>query len=277
MIRIDSRRFCDYNVQGDGDTVLVVPLKCWLAEDLAPLADVCRVVAYDPRGRGGSTPSEPEDMSLAWDVADLETLRLNLGLNRIAILGWSYFSLVAAAYAAKFSEHVSRIILVSSLGPTDELWTLAMNNIQPGYDREAINQLHQEAPDPEDEDFCLRWNRIMLRPYFYNPANFDKMVANPFRFENEFPRRVNRKIGALFESLGNWNFLESWQELTIPTMVLHGTADWVPMDAARAWTSNPWVRLAEIPDAGHFPWLENPDTFFAKANSFMREEESTLV
>ena len=71
-------------------------------------------VAYiDPRGTGGSPAAET--YALADYVADLEELRVELGVDTIDLLGFSHGGLVAAAYAAERPSRVRRLVLAGAL------------------------------------------------------------------------------------------------------------------------------------------------------------------
>ena len=76
-----------------------------------------RVIAYDQRGIGRTPPpsSVPHDYSLDAFVADLEALRIRLGVQRIDLLGHSFGALVASAYTAAHPNRVRSLILHSGL------------------------------------------------------------------------------------------------------------------------------------------------------------------
>ena len=79
-----------------------------------------RVVAYDQRGVG-RTPMPRIGNSLNLDytldafVADIEALRIRLGVDRIDVLGHSFGALLAVAYAAKHPGRVRSLILAAGL------------------------------------------------------------------------------------------------------------------------------------------------------------------
>src|SRR5215472_12573788 len=76
-----------------------------------------RVVLFDQRGCGGSTPhaSDPAtDMrhnTTAHLIADMERLREHLGVDRWLLLGNSWGSTLSLAYAERYPNHVSEIVL----------------------------------------------------------------------------------------------------------------------------------------------------------------------
>lgn len=61
-----------------------------------------RVILFDQRGCGQSTPFAELKENTTWDlVADIETLRTHLSINRWAVFGGSWGSTLALAYAIK--------------------------------------------------------------------------------------------------------------------------------------------------------------------------------
>jgi proline iminopeptidase len=81
--------------------------------------DVYRIILFDQRGCGRSTPdaSEPA-VDLATNtthhlLADIERLRGQLSIDRWLVFGGSWGSTLGLAYAEKHPEHVSEVVLFS--------------------------------------------------------------------------------------------------------------------------------------------------------------------
>ncbi len=71
-----------------------------------------RVVLFDQRGCGRSTPyAELRENTTADLVADIERLRQHLGIERWQVVGGSWGSTLAVAYAEAHPERVSELIL----------------------------------------------------------------------------------------------------------------------------------------------------------------------
>jgi pimeloyl-ACP methyl ester carboxylesterase len=85
---------------GAGQAVLI-PLVSWM-EDFAVLSKGRRLIFYDPRNRGQSSAVELERISFANDVRDVEAVRRHFALEKVALIGWSYFGGVVAQYATGF-------------------------------------------------------------------------------------------------------------------------------------------------------------------------------
>ncbi len=71
-----------------------------------------RIVLFDQRGCGKSTPHASLEENTTWDlVGDMEALRTKLGIDRLQVFGGSWGSTLALAYAEKFPERVTEIVL----------------------------------------------------------------------------------------------------------------------------------------------------------------------
>jgi proline iminopeptidase len=71
-----------------------------------------RIVLFDQRGCGRSTPHASLERNTTWHlVADIEALRTHLGIPRWQVFGGSWGSTLALAYAEKHPERVTELVL----------------------------------------------------------------------------------------------------------------------------------------------------------------------
>ena len=71
-----------------------------------------RIVLFDQRGCGRSTPHAELAENTTWDlVADIERLREHLGIERWQVFGGSWGSTLALAYAQTHPERVTELVL----------------------------------------------------------------------------------------------------------------------------------------------------------------------
>lgn len=71
-----------------------------------------RIVLFDQRGCGQSTPHECLEANTTWDlVADIERLREHLGIERWQVFGGSWGSTLALAYAQAHPDRVTELVL----------------------------------------------------------------------------------------------------------------------------------------------------------------------
>jgi len=84
-----------------------------------------RVILYDQRGCGLSTPRLSLHKNTTWDlVRDLEKLRRACGLESWTVFGGSWGSTLALAYASKHIKHVAALVLrgICLLEPWETDW-----------------------------------------------------------------------------------------------------------------------------------------------------------
>jgi proline iminopeptidase len=71
-----------------------------------------RIVLFDQRGCGQSTPHASLDENTTWDlVADIEKLREHLGIDEWLVFGGSWGSTLALAYAETHPSRVTHLVL----------------------------------------------------------------------------------------------------------------------------------------------------------------------
>ncbi len=71
-----------------------------------------RIVQFDQRGCGQSTPHASLEENTTWDlVADMEALREMLGIERWQVFGGSWGSTLALAYAETHPTRVTELVL----------------------------------------------------------------------------------------------------------------------------------------------------------------------
>ena len=111
---------------------------------------VYRIITFDQRGCGRSTPHASLDRNTTWDlVADMERIRLFLNIDKWVLFGGSWGSTLALAYAQSHAERVHGLILrgIFLARPQEIEWfyQAGASRIFPDYWQDYI------APIPEDE------------------------------------------------------------------------------------------------------------------------------
>lgn len=71
-------------------------------------------------------------------------------------------------------------------------------------------------------------------------------------------------------SSGDWDPRPALRELRVPTLIVHGRDENIPMALVREWvTSMPHARLLEVPRAAHFTYAERPETVWPAVETFL--------
>jgi proline iminopeptidase len=267
-----------YTVRGSEGPALVVPNGSWVAAPLRPLGNGRRIVSYDLRGRGLSSPVEDRSrLGVAFDVADLEAVRRHLGLDRPVVIGHSYCSAVALLHALDHPQAISGLVLVGAFAARrlpwhdTELPSLGEMIRPPGSTRlGALRAGKVHRTDPRT--YAREWMRHYLLPQqVARIENVDLVPLDACDLPNEFPERwIPDWLERIYPSLGDWDWRPRLPEIDVPVLLVWGETDRGPPEAEREWLSGlPRGEMLAVPGAGHWPFCENPDVFFPAVERFL--------
>jgi pimeloyl-ACP methyl ester carboxylesterase len=259
-----------YRSLGSGTDTLVVPGAA-ADVDLDALATDRRVIFYDARNRGRSDRlTAASQLGFYREVDDLDAARAHFGLERFAVFGWSYNAAVVAYYAMARPVRVSQMVLVSPIAPRSELDVDPAPAPAPHLLAE-LDQLKADGLDTRDpEAYCRAWRRVYVPVLMGDPAAFDRLRAEPCACRNEWPDHVARALAHVFIDLGIYDWRDELRRLDIPTLVVHGEADQIPLRSAEEWRDAlPAAQLLPLAGVGHFPWVEASDAFFGAVRTFL--------
>lgn len=238
-----------YESAGHGPAVVLIhgaglDLRMW-DEQFEILSNDFLVIRYDTRGFGRSAPaSEPFS-----HVGDLETVLNEVGVSSVSLVGLSLGGAIALNFALTHPDRIDRLLLV---GPA-----------VPGA-----------GAMPEEPD---RFQRIVrLAAEGRTSAAVDEWLAGP----HMSPAMANPRIAPTIRSLAMDN-QRTWipggilstpvapptarrlHDVRAPTAVLVGARDdrSVRQQGTLVAERVPAARLTVLPEAGHLPNLEAPESF----------------
>lgn len=230
------------------------------------LADGRELIYYDQRGGGRSPVARDTPVGWVEQVADLDALRQLWGLEDLVIVGYSWGGLLAQLYAIDHADRVERLALVSP-GPSwraarDEFERrFAERNLAPELQaqRDAVRASDLRTRDPEA--FQRRMFELSVVPYFFDPSKARELT--PFRV-------IGRTQEEVWKSLGDYDLRPKLPALSgIPSLVLHGEADPIPLDAARETASLLGAEFHALERCGHCPHVERPEEFRRVLDGFL--------
>ncbi len=224
---------------------------------------------YDQRG-GGQSPV-PRDTPVGWreHVADLDTLRGQMGLEQLTLCGYSWGGLLAVLYFLEHPERVARLALVSPASLTAD----SRRQFEAEFARRMA------APEIKHERDALRASGLRERdPAAYQRRAFELSVAGYFRdfhdAQNLTAFRVNaRTQEAVWNSLGDYDLRPQLKDTATrvalpPSLIMHGTFDPLPIAASRELAGLLQARLAALP-VGHCPHVEATNEFVRALDDFL--------
>jgi len=236
--------------------------------------DKYRIVNFDQRGCGKSTPYASLEANTTWDlVEDIEKIRERLGIERWQVFGGSWGSTLALAYAETHPERVTELVLRG-------IFLLRKQEIDWFYQRGA-SVLYPDAwepyashiPEPERGDLLSAYYRRLTSEETavrlaaakiwsgWEGATSKLLPDAAFTAhyeEDEFALAFARIEAHYFVNKGfmktDAQLLEDASRIRhIPGVIVQGRYDVVcPMESAwalhRAW---PEAELIITPDSGH--------------------------
>jgi proline iminopeptidase len=233
-----------------------------------------RIVLFDQRGAGRSTPFAELRQNTTWDlVADIERLRLHLGIEHWQVFGGSWGSTLALAYAQSHPDRVSELVLrgvyllrrfelewmyqhgLSMIWP--EFWQDYIAPIPPSQRADMISAYHRQLTS---DDRALRMQAARAWATWEGRTSFLRVDEN---FVASFGSDETAEAVARIEChyFINGGFFDHDDQLLrhadrlagIPLVMVHGRYDLLcpPTNAWELQRAVPGSELIFVADAGH--------------------------
>jgi len=280
----DSARLF-YRVVGRGRDTLIaihggpgVDLES-IAGDFAPLADRHVIIFYDQRGAGRSElPTDTTRLAVARQIADLDEVRRHFGIARATLVTHSYGPLLAASYALAHPRAVRRMVFFGPVPPRrGDFWQrfgASMGQRLDSTARARLADANRRLADPnaDTRQACRDLWAVGMRPRLAEPdrtlplIRADLCASTPAGIRYGLTT-TNRVVMGYF---GDWDLRERLRTLDVPTLVVHGEEESIPMDMIEEWvTSLPHARLVRVPKAAHFAYVERPEVVWPEVERFL--------
>lgn len=236
-----------------------------------------RVIFYDQLGSGNS--DQPDDTSL-WRVErfadELETVRKELGLDTVHILGQSWGGMLAIEYALRQPPGLVSLIL-SNTTPSIPMWVAEANRLRAELPAE-INEIllrHEEASTTDHAEYKeamqVYYDRHVIRvkpvPEFVQ-RGFDKI--GPVYYFMNGPSEFH-VIGVIKD----WDRTDRLSEIHVPTLILSGRYD--ESTPAINEVLNKGIKGSEwvlFEDCSHCSHAEKPKLYMQTVNDFLERVEA---
>jgi proline iminopeptidase len=243
--------------------------------DLAALWEQFTLVMLNPRGTGGSDrPRDRAAYTIDDYVADLEELRIHLGLERMHLLGHSHGGVIAQAYAAAHPGRVRTLVLASTLSRFAAEQEVAMKAAMEkrageSWYADAVAALEKEQAgdfesDPQVSELVFR----ELPMYFAHFGPAEAGYLDTLRTE-----QVNADALRLFnrEIFTSFDLRSRLPSVSARTLVITGEEDFIcgPMCADEICACIPGARRVLVGDAGHFIFVEQAQGFHDEVAGFL--------
>lgn len=250
-----------------------------------------QVIYLDERGSGRSQRPADGDYRMSTLVEDVESLRESLGAPQLTLMGHSFGGTIALEYAARYPEHVRKLIILdgaSDMPRTFALWESEIEQRYPGAwkaVREGDGGRKLEAAEAQNDGCAVAKAEFRLET-----AALRNMDGQAFRDWQQFHnQRYRREQSALDEVSGLRNTGEigaayfgpdsnfpcyrftAWSRLTMPALIVGGKYDGAigPEQMRTLASQLPHARFDEFKQSGHFVYAEQPAKFVRDVAAFV--------
>jgi proline iminopeptidase len=244
----------------------------YLLPQFLALADKHRLLFYDQRGGGRSKTDDSSPITWRTHVDDLGRVAVEFGAQPLTLVGYSWGALLALLYAleSKGAPELTppgRLILIDPAPLTKayrEAFEAEFARRQQGP---TITRLREELAasglrDRDPTGFRQRQFELSVAGYFANPERATDLT--PFRVTG----RVQQSV---WESLGDFDVLSSLGTLNVPTLIVHGRRDPIPLESSEKGARAMCARFLVLEASGHVPYVEQPGALFSAITQFLED------
>lgn len=264
-----------YDVVGKGaPVVLLSGGPGFSPEYLRPIAEKLSgsghsFILLNQRGTGKSVIPVYDANALSFKnlVGDLESLRQELKQDKLVILGHSFGGILAMTYAREHPDRVAALVFVDSGGPTLRAMATFNTNLEARFSDEEKAKI-KEWSDParlkeQHKQAVLELTRAKTAAYFA-----DRSKAHLLRDtlnESSFHDGV---FWSILPQMMTLDLRSGLDKVKAPVLVIHGKQD--PLESGdEVHETFPGSKYVVIENAGHFPWLEQPEAFYKPLGEFL--------
>jgi proline iminopeptidase len=240
----------------------------YLLPDLDRLAAQFHLVYYDQRGRGRSFSGQVDGITMASETDDLDRVREWTNHASTALLGHSWGALLALEYTIRHPERVSHLILVNPAPASHRDMLIFRRCVADSRTPEQAAGLAALRDDAAykagDIAADAEYHRLHFGGTVSRPEVLDQVIARLRRgFTSQglvAARRIEDALYAETWTREDYDLIPALRALRIPTLMIRGDRDFVPLEVARRIASAmSGSHLMDLRDCGHFAYIERPD------------------
>lgn len=252
---------------------------------LAPLARHHELIFIDERGSGKSQGlDDPSGYTVEAMVEDVEAVRKELGLGRIALLGHSYGGVLAQAYALKYQQNLTSLILCSTFFSTSKMNAVFQKELaaMPADVRERIQKLEAAGLFGNGKDYqknrytddymVAAWGDGYF-PYLYQrhpDPNYDPLDDGKMSWDLYRAMWGSHGEFVIDGNLKSVEYEKRLPSLRVRTLVTAGDHDECDPELAKEMSGLiHGSKLVIFPQSGHMTFVDQPDLFIRTIDDFL--------
>jgi proline iminopeptidase len=235
------------------------------------LSDRIQLVYFDHRGQGRSARGPRSTYTLDNNVADMEALREHLGLDQIVVIGGSYGGMVAQAYASRYPDRVSQLILLVTVSHGGFLPQARLNLADRGNPEQQAIAEYLWAGTFRDDAHLAEYFRLLAPLYSLRAAESDAESGPDARPSIHAILSVDPINEAFGGFLRTFDLRSELPRITAPTLVIAGREDWIcpPEFSEEIAGLIPQAELCILEDSGHSVRADQPGLLLGAIVQFL--------
>lgn len=244
----------------------------YMLPQMLSLGDEYDLLFYDQRGGGKSKTDGRDAITWQTQVNDLGVLVQELVHEPLTLLGYSWGGLLSMLYASAANSSttlpkVARMVLIAPASVTRE------------HRRQFEDEFarRQDSPWVHEQRAALAASGLRESdPEAYRKRGFELSVsgyfADPEAARDLTPFRVTSRVQqSIWDSLGDFDVRPALQGVHVPTLIVHGRRDPIPLDSSEQIAGIIGAQLVVLDDCGHVPYVECASGLFSAIRRFLAE------
>ncbi|WP_194851471.1 alpha/beta fold hydrolase [Nonlabens antarcticus] len=239
-----------------------------------------KLVFFDWLGRGKSNDAkDKEEYSVEADVEMIEKIRKHLKLDKIALVGHSYGTVPAQAYAIKYKNRVDKMVLINGFH-SGAMWQANCDSYN-HYSKthfpekwqkvDSLRALGYVSTDKPLQDLYATFPTKYI--YYHDTSVQSNVPKTSFRgWSNDVYEEIIGRDGdfVVSGSMINQDYRRALKDVTAKTLIVAGRYDGVstPEFAVQYKTFMPQAQFEMFENSGHNPYLEEPEKFYQLFEEF---------
>lgn len=279
-----------YEIIGRGAPLMIVHGGPGASHDyflpyLLPLARHNQLIFIDERGSGRSQKlADPAGYTVENMVEDVEAVRQALSLGNITLLGHSYGGVLAQAYALKYQQNLTHLILCSTFPSTSQM-NEVFNKMKAKMSDDLRNRIDSmekaglfghglpyEQNRYTDDYMKAAWGEGYF-PYIYQnhpDANYDPIAQGVMSWDLYREMWGSDGEFVIGGNLKSVEYVDQLHTIHVPTLILVGDHDECDPSLSREMHQKiAGSRLVILPKSGHMTFVDQPDLFMGSVDSFL--------
>lgn len=252
---------------------------------LLPLARTNRLIFIDERGSGRSQRLEdPKGYTVEKMVEDVEGIRRALELRQMSLLGHSYGGVLAQAYAFKYQQNLTHLILASTFASTKEMNKVfaVMKEKMPAELRRRIEKMEKEGLFGHGKDYeknrytndymIAAWGEGYF-PYLYQnhpDPNYDPIAEGNTAWDLYREMWGSDGEFVIDGNLKSVEYVDRLPKIQVPTLIIAGDHDECDPSLSKEMHAKiHGSKLVILPKSGHMTFVDQPGMFIKSVNDFL--------